>query len=151
MCFNAPQPSVQVEIGGPLCKFSRCLTYQRIAFGGTRKLWKLVCFVGMMVSHCFCFGIMDVQHMADYWLFAGWRFLEILRDIQWYTSTVRTCSCLHLSLYINIWRQRTMETTSHGMMAKAMPHHVVRPTVVSYNATLNLHPQVQSVVAFSEK
>jgi hypothetical protein len=32
-----------------------------------------------------------------------------------------------------------------------MLHHVVRPTVVSYNASLNLHPQVQSLFAFREK
>ena len=41
--------------------------------------------------------------------------------------------------------QTAMAPTRHGI-SEAMPHQVVRPTVVSYNSSLNL--QVQRVVAW---
>ena len=124
------------------------------AFGGTRKSgsWTYL------------------RNMADWWLTIDysqdegfWSFRDII--------TVIYIICLHLSLYVNIWlpsKNSGNAPKDHGnhqswhdllwqppVMAwspvEAMLHHVVRPTVVSYNASLNLHPQVQSLFAFREK
>ena len=59
MCFNAPQPSVEVEIGGELCTFSECLIDQRRHLGGP--------------------GNQDHGRIYETWLTDGWmKVFEVL-------------------------------------------------------------------------